>query len=148
MISMFNLSPMALPIEDAAAVASPDTPFWRLTNDMSYLRLTVADASLRAQEDAQQFEHTSPDHWISLGRARGFHEAAMTLRGWTHPDQHEAVLAQLDERLARAERRFANAPLPTADLSHAEVYNRARCWSLRWVMMQARELCAHASAIS
>lgn len=148
MISLFSLSPMVLPTEDAAAVASPDTPFWRLTHDMSFLRLTVADASLRAQEDAQHFDHTSADHWCALGRARGYHEAAITLRGWTHPDQHEVVLAQLAERLARAERRHASAPLPAADSSHADVYTQARCWSLRWVMTQARELCAHASAIS
>lgn len=141
--------------EPSTALASPesattptDGPSWRLTQAMHLLRLTVADASLRAREEAQHFSRTSIDHWAAMGRAHGYHEAVLVLRTWTHPEQHDAVLTYLDQHARSAMVRRERANLALSNPLTTRAFHGARAWALRWVMTQVGELAAHANSLS
>lgn len=135
----------------AAAAASPaldGVPNWKLTDAVRQLRLTVADASLRARDDARRHPRTSGTHWSAVGRAQGFHEATLILRDWTHPTQHDAVLSHLHRaaQMARTTRERIPATHPRATQMRA--FHTARAWALHWTLNQVGELDAHANALS
>jgi hypothetical protein len=133
--------------EEATSVPAGMTS-WQLTAAIHQLRLTVADASLRAREEARQHSRASREHWASLGRAYGFHEATGILRAWTHPTQHDAVLARLAGAIQSATEALAG--VPGAHPRHVQIcaFHAARAWVLRWVMSQVGELSAHACSLS
>jgi hypothetical protein len=146
-----TLSPsLSLPItDDSGNGAATDVPPWRLTGAIQLLRLTVADASLRARDDAQHYGGDSIDHWFALGRAHGYHEAAFTLRNWVYPSQHEDVLRRLEHRLQLAfVNRDRGVQVQEASLANSRAFHSARAWALRWTIAQVGELDAHALAWS
>jgi hypothetical protein len=132
----------------SASSAPTGVPPWKLTDAVRQLRLTVADASLRARDDARRHSHTSGDYWSAVGRAQGFHDAALILRDWTHPTQHEAVLTHL-HRAAQAAR-TARECIPTSHprAPQMRAVHAARAWALHWTLNQVGELVAHANALS
>jgi hypothetical protein len=146
-----TLSPsFALPItDDSGNGAAHDVPPWRLTGAIQLLRLTVADASLRARDEAQRCDRASLDHWFARGRAHGYHEAAYALRRWVHPAQHEMVLRRLEQRLRMAliSRDQGTEPRD-ANPAEMRAFHSARAWALRWAIAQVGELDAHALAWS
>ncbi|MBA3823576.1 MAG: hypothetical protein H0X24_06665 [Ktedonobacterales bacterium] len=146
-----TLSPsFALPITDTSGNgAALDVTPWRLTGAIQFLRLTVADASLRARDEAQHYDQTSSEHWFARGRAHGYHEAAYALRSWVHPTQHDAVLRRLEHRLhlALISRDQGDAP-HDATPADRRAFQSARAWALRWAIAQVGELDAHALAWS
>lgn len=148
MMTPVDLSPIALSTTGVAEPSPTETPSWRLTRSIHTLRLTIADASLRAREEAQRYNRALPEHWISLGRARGYHEAAMTLRSWTHPDVHTSVLAALERQAQRAEQHQIDDTASNLAPATIRAYHNARAWALRWVLTQVSELSAHAIAMS
>ena len=142
-----TLSPsLALPInEERGNDAASDVLPWRLTGAIQLLRLTLADASLRARDEAQRFERTSDEHWFALGRAHGYREAVYALRSWVHPAQHEAVLRRLEQRLRLAlVSRDREGTLRDASPTHVCAFHSTRAWALRWAIAQVGELDAHA----
>ncbi len=136
------------PLAEEAASMPLVMPSWQLTAAIHQLRLTVADASLRAREEARQQPRATREHWAALGRGYGFHEATQVLRGWTHPSQHDAVLAQLARATQSATEAQAGVPGTHPRAAQVDAFHTARAWALRWVMTQVGELSAHASALS
>jgi hypothetical protein len=146
---MQTLSDSASALAAAAASSAPNgVPTWKLTDAVRQLRLALADASLRARDDARRLPRTDGDHWFAVGRAQGFQEAALILRDWTHPFQHEAVLAHLHRaaQVAHATRERIPASHPRATQMRA--FHSARAWALRWTLNQVGELDAHAHGLS
>ena len=147
MLTLFEPATAPHPAESIADAPS-EAPSWRLAQTIHLLRLTVADASLRAREEAQRYNRTSVDHWGALGRAHGYHEATLVLRTWTHPDQHDAVLELLEHRTRIALVNRDHVSLAAGNPTMSRAFHGARAWSLRWVMTQVGELSAHAHSLS
>jgi len=118
------------PLDDPA-------PSWELTRAIHLLRLTIADACLRAREEARQFHRNQPEYWTALGNAHGYQIATTILRGWIAPDKSVACIESLAEQLHIAQQSQRR------HLSHtksSQVFYDAYAWTLGWVMMQIHEL--------
>lgn len=109
---------------------------WELTRAVHNLRLTIADACLRAQEEALRIEHESAAYWSAMGRAYGYQKAVTILRGWSHPDCAEEIIAQLTRRVMHARRRVQRA----AERPNARAFSQNYLWALEWTITQTREL--------
>ena len=136
------------PIMEEGSSAPAVVPSWKLTDAIRVLRLTVADASLRAREEAHARPRTSREHWAALGRAQGFQEAVFILRAWTHPQQHEAALTRLAQCVANAGSSRDRVPSNHPRSAEMRAFHEAHTWTLRRVLNQVGELCAHAGALS
>ncbi len=136
------------PVAEEDSSAPAVVPSWKLTDAICVLRLTVADASLRAREEAHAHPRAERQHWAALGRAQGFYEAASILRGWTHPQQHDAVLARLAQSVKAAASMRERVPAGHPHSEDVRAFHEARAWTLRCVLNQVGELCAHSCALS
>jgi hypothetical protein len=153
MITLFDPSApgAAGPISAISAAGDPTAAgesSWLLTQAVHALRLVVADAHLRARDDAQRTDRASIEFWYALGRAQGYREAAAILRGWNHPGQHEAVFEHLAQRGRQAQTDAERHARSDAEQRPRAAFHLARSWALRWVMTQVGELGAHASQLS
>lgn len=113
------------------------TPSWNLTRAIHMLRLTIADASLRAREEARHHYHDTNEHWYVLGCARGYQKVAAVLRNWTHPEERNDVLAALEHQAWQA-----HAHAQRADTDNTVGFYDAYGWTLDWALTQVRELCS------
>jgi LmbE family N-acetylglucosaminyl deacetylase len=148
MLTLFESPSTATHPAEASPDVSDDGPSWRLAQAVHLLRLTVADASLRAREEAQHFEHASVDHWQALGRAHGYYEATLVLRAWTHPIQPEDVVERLEQRSSSAQVNYERVAPTAQNATVRRAFHGARVWALRWVTTQVGELAAHAYSLS
>jgi|GEM_PF-3096536 len=138
MLPLITLTADAPPLTTVTTVFVPTTESWDLTRVIHALRLTIADACLRARDDAQSYKKTSAEHWYALGRAQGYQKSAALLRRWQHPDERENALNAIEALGVTAAHRASKA----TSGSDVAYYYEAYVWSLTWVAMQIRELCA------
>ncbi len=136
-IDHLMLLPDSLEPDCDADVAPAVCPSWDLTRAIHHLRLSAADACLRAREDARQQDRTTLEHWHALGRAQGYQKANEMLRRWRHPDDRDAVLLALERQTHRARDRRHAVTAPQS----AGLFYEAYVWALECVLMQVREIC-------
>ncbi len=133
--------PSAAPDEASAAPPVADFPIvplpWQSTDAAHRLRLSVADASLRAREEARQCHYGSPAFLNALGHARGYEDAVALLRQWSHPDRGGPAVAALVAALDQALRRAAAHASSTG-----EPYYTAYSSALASVLSLVRQTCA------
>jgi hypothetical protein len=118
--------------------SAEQTPAWELTRAVYLLRLSVADACLRAREEARLSRRASAEYWSALGRAHGFQRAAEALRTWIRPDLQHPAIAQLEQLIARVR----SNPTPTSvfDADANSAFYTSYSWAIEWVLSQIREL--------
>jgi 16S rRNA C1402 N4-methylase RsmH len=122
---------------EGAPIASSSLT-WELTQAVHLLRLTIADASLRAREDVRNYPQTSTEYWTTLGQSHGYQKAAAILREWSHPAKRIETIRALETLVKHAHER-ADSDVERSPAT--KTFYAAYCWALNWVLARVRELC-------